>query len=213
MMLLAHLGITLGTAVLFTGGLVSVRHQIDREDTPKASQDRAFYITSIIHRWLYSISSWVTSLGRHIDIRLLLLGAIVPDIIDKPVGQLFFSDAFSNGRIFSHTLLFPIILAAIGCCVYRSRSKPWLMVIAGGSFMHLLLDQMWGAPETLFWPLVGTDFPKEDITGWITNTLDGLIKNPAVFIPELIGAIVLVWFATILLHERKALAFIIRGQV
>ena len=68
-------------------------------------------------------------------------------------------------------------------------------------------------PETLFWPIFGTDFPKGDIANWIPNILDGLIKNPAVFIPELIGAIILVWFAIILLHKRKALAFIIRGQV
>ena len=79
--------------------------------------------------------------------------------------------------------------------------------------MHLLLDQMWLVPETLFWPLFGTNFPKEDIAHWITSILDGLIKNPAVFIPEIIGAIILVWFAIILLHKKKALAFIIRGQV
>ncbi len=108
---------------------------------------------------------------------------------------------------------FSIILAAIGFYIYRSRGKFWLLVIAGGSFMHLLLDQMWIVPETLFWPLFGTDFPKEDIAGWITNILDGLINNPAVFIPELTGAIILAWFAIILLHKKKALTFIMRGQV
>lgn len=213
MLLLAHTGITLGAAVLVTGGLASIRHQVDSEDSKEASRDHIYCARSIIGHWLYFISSWLTTLGWHIDIRLLLLGAVLPDIIDKPVGQLFFRETFNNGRIFSHTLLFPTILAAIGFYIYHSRGKSWLLVIAGGTFMHLILDQMWIVPETLFWPLFGTDFPKEDIAGWITNILNDLIKNPAVFIPELIGAIILVWFVIILLHRRKALAFIVRGQV
>jgi len=185
MLLLAHTGITLGTAVLVTGSLATIRHSIDNDGINEASQNHSCCIVSIIDRWLYSMSSWLTTLGKHIDIRLLLLGAVLPDIIDKPFGQLFFRDTFSNGRIFSHTLLFSIILATTGFYIYRARGKSWLLVITGGTFMHLILDHMWAAPATLFWPLFGTDFPKEDIAGWITNILDGLIKNPAVFIPEL----------------------------
>ena len=142
MLLLAHTGIILGAAILVTGGLASIRHQVHSEDSKEASRDHIYCAKSIISHWLYSISSWLNTLGRRIDIRLLLLGAVLPDIIDKPVGQLFFSNAFSNGRIFSHTLLFSIILATIGFYIYRSRGKSWLLVIAGGSFMHLLLDQI-----------------------------------------------------------------------
>lgn len=49
------------------------------------------------------------------DIRFWLLGGILPDVIDKPIGHYLFSQAFgNNGRIFSHTLLFFILLLGAG---------------------------------------------------------------------------------------------------
>lgn len=71
MLVLAHAGITLGTATLLAG-VVKYRHE------PKRSR-----------------ISWFTSLSKYIDIRILIIGSLLPDIIDKPVGQYFFQETFS----------------------------------------------------------------------------------------------------------------------
>jgi len=92
------------------------------------------------------------------------LGSLLPDIIDKPVGQFFFRDTFSNGRIFCHTLLFLILITLAGLCLYRSRGKTWLLGFSFGTFMHLIQDQMWLEPRTFLWPLYGFAFEKIDLT-------------------------------------------------
>ncbi len=48
MLLLAHTGITLGAAVFVTGGLASIRHQVDSEDGKEASRAHIYRASSII---------------------------------------------------------------------------------------------------------------------------------------------------------------------
>lgn len=108
-------------------------------------------------------ASWFTSLGNSIDMRLLLVGSLLPDIIDKPVGMFFFRDSLSNGRIFCHTLLFLILVTVAGLYFYRRYSKTWLLAFSFGTLTHLVFDQMWRTPQTLFWPLFGLPFERADI--------------------------------------------------
>ena len=214
MLALAHTGIVLGAAVLIAGALKKSNPSEKIEDGA-VEPHRRFpeQVPPLLNRPVRRISSWLTTLGKYVDIRLLFIGALLPDIIDKPLGHLFFRETLSNGRVFAHTLLFFIIIALIGLYLYRSRSQLWLLVIAFGTLVHLILDQMWQAPQTLLWPVFGFAFPRGDITGWIQNTLKALLSNPAVYIPELIGAGILIWFAWFLLRKKKALAFIARGKV
>ena len=65
--------------------------------------------------------AWFDALARRVDIRLLAIGSLLPDIIDKPVGQVFFRGTFSDGRIFSHTLLF-LALVSLGGYARRRRT-------------------------------------------------------------------------------------------
>src|SRR3972149_396130 len=53
----------------------------------------------------------VLACTRKLDYRLIVVAAMLPDIIDKPVGQVFFREFFSYGRIFAHTLLFLILIS------------------------------------------------------------------------------------------------------
>jgi hypothetical protein len=46
------------------------------------------------------------------DYRLIIIGSLLPDIIDKPVGMILLP--LNNGRVFGHTLLFILILLLIG---------------------------------------------------------------------------------------------------
>jgi hypothetical protein len=133
------------------------------------------------------------------------LGSMLPDIIDKPVGHLFFSGFFhSNGRIFSHTLIFLLLVLAVGLAVYfisRSRAPETSnsklktgnylgLVTAFGVFMHLVEDQMWQTPQTLLWPFQGWAFPPGgDITAgeWLSAIWQGLLSDPTTLFSEIIG--------------------------
>jgi hypothetical protein len=58
-------------------------------------------------------------------------------------------------------------------------------------------DQMWGTPKTLFWPLLGWSFPKNNIDNGISFLLmlfkeSFIPKFSQSFIPEIIGMIVII---------------------
>ena len=205
MLILGHTGITLGSAALLSGALRRSRFSQPKEESPQAVADSK---NSSIGK-----SSWLTFLWSRVDIRLLLIGSLLPDIIDKPVGQYFFRETFSNGRIFSHTLLFLIMVTVAGLYLYRRSNREWLLVLSFGTFTHLVLDQMWLAPQTLFWPLLGFTFDREELADWVPNMLQAMLTNPEVYIPELVGAIVLFWFGLVLVRRKKVLAFIRYGKV
>lgn len=212
MLLLAHTGITLGAAVLLAGSLTSVHlPKATRNEASKPQQKLSQLAPSLLISPVRKAPSWLASLGDLIDIRLLLVGALLPDIIDKPLGYFFFRETFSNGRIFGHTLLFLILITLAGLYLYRSRAQPWLLVLTFGTLTHLILDLMWQAPKTIFWPLLGFAFEKQDITDFIPNTLNALFTDPEVYVPELVGAAMLIWFSWTLLHKRKVYSFIRHG--
>lgn len=93
-----------------------------------------------------------------VDLRLLALGAIAANLIDKPLTILTQLPPRSVG----HTLLLPLLLMAIGLVATR-RGRPrraWMAVVIG-MFLHLALDGMWFDTETLLWPFFGP-FPAYD---------------------------------------------------
>ncbi|MBN1160626.1 MAG: metal-dependent hydrolase [Dehalococcoidales bacterium] len=157
--------------------------------------------------------SWFASLSRYVDIRWLLVGSLLPDIIDKPIGQYFFRDTYNNGRIFAHTLLFFIIISAIGFFLYKKRKRTWMLALAAGTFTHIILDEMWQTPQTLFWPLLGFSFPEEDLEGWAVNIWEALLSNPSIYIPEIVGLAVLLFMGIYLLKRRGVINFLKRGRV
>jgi len=189
MLLLAHAGITLGAATVLAG-VVKSRHSTEIRKV-----------------------SWLTSLSGYIDIRLLLVGSLLPDIIDKPVGLFFFQETFSNGRIFSHTLLFLIIIAAVGFYLYKRRRQVWLLTLAFGTFTHLVLDEMWRAPGTLFWPFLGFTFDRVELMYWLPNVFQDLMSNPVVYVPEAAGIAILLWFGLALAGRKRVGVFLKYGKV
>src|SRR4030042_2261354 len=157
--------------------------------------------------------SWFASLSHYLDIRWLLVGSLLPDIIDKPVGQYLFRDTFNNRRIFSHTLLFLIIISAIGFYLLKKHHQKWMLALAAGAFAHLFLDEMWQTPQTLFWPLLGFSFPTEELEGWATGIWEALFSDPRVYIPEAVGLGVLLVLGVYLLKRRGLVDFLKRGRV
>jgi membrane-bound metal-dependent hydrolase YbcI (DUF457 family) len=184
MLLFAHTGIALGAAAVIAG--------------VANNREKVF---------------WFKSLSKFLDIRFLVVGSMLPDIIDKPVGMYLFRDTFSNGRIFSHTLLFLLVLAAIGVWLYKTKVQAWMLALVTGTFFHLVLDSMWQIPGTLFWPLMGLNFTAIETEGWIEGVFSAYVSNPSVYIPELIGTAILIWFGIVVIKRKQVIAFLKSGRV
>jgi inner membrane protein len=189
MLIFGHTGITLGAAAL-------AAHAVN---TRKAGQAPD--------------KSWFAPLSRYVDIRLLVIGSLLPDIIDKPLGQYFCRETFNNGRIFAHTLLFLVLITAAGYYLYQRQRRPWLLTLAAGVFTHLAFDEMWQVPATLFWPVLGLTFPKYDLTGWATNIFKALLSNPYIYVSEAIGLAIIIWLAAGIVSRKKVGAFIRYGKI
>lgn len=142
------------------------------------------------------------------DLKYLAIGALLPDLIDKPVGKVLFASILANGRIIGHTMLFSLLLALIGIYIYKKNKGLGGITLAAGSFLHLVEDQMWDQPLTLFWPLFGLNFPRDsmDYTG-LAYLLTLLRKSfepefSETFITEILGVGMVVIFAANWLKKR-----------
>jgi inner membrane protein len=184
MLILGHTGITLGASAITAGVFSRTK-----------------------------VNAWWGALSKYLDIRLLLVGALLPDIIDKPVGQYLFKSTFNNGRIFSHTLLFMVVITTAGWIVYKKQKNTWMLALAAGTLMHLVLDSMWRIPKTLFWPSMGWSFPKVNLEGYVSGIVHAMYSLPADYIPEIIGAGILLWLAAVTLKRKQTGALIKHGRI
>jgi len=195
MLLLGHVGITLGAAVLLST-------IIGNQDSPCTKRDEVHSSSSpsdtvrVAGDSQNSIKSWLSGLLANFKVRPLIICSLLPDMIDKPTGLYFLRKTFSSGRIFGHTLLFSMLATLTGICSYRRYRTTHIINISFGSITHLILDEMWNTPKTFFWPIRGFKFDKEDTSHWLGRMFRKLRTEPEAYIPELIGAailVVLVW--------------------
>ncbi|ADY55213.1 Protein of unknown function DUF457, transmembrane [Syntrophobotulus glycolicus DSM 8271] len=147
-----------------------------------------------------------------IDYRLVFVGSMLPDMIDKPLGGLILGDTLGNGRIYGHTLLFLLFLLIPGLYLWVKQKRSGLSVVAGGSMIHCFLDGMWHYPETFLWPGYGWSFPKGEPGDWLRLWVS-LLAEPRYYIPELFGGAILILFLTKLVIHKKLSGFIISGKV
>jgi len=149
------------------------------------------------------------------DFRFVLIGAILPDLVDKPLGHLIFKEQLSNGRVYGHTFLFFLLLFICGLWLYQRRSRSWLLVLALGDLGHLILDEIWNVPVTLAWPLLGWGFPRLDmgLLELASHILEELLRNPQVFFVESVGFLICLAFSIDLLRRKKIWLFVRKGAI
>jgi inner membrane protein len=212
MLALAHAGLTLGCAIVISEIYRKYQCTSKKKETVQSPaeitlQARPVQLKCTDHK----IISPHKNLG--VDYRLVILGSLLPDIIDKPLGQWIFSEIFSNGRIFGHTLLFLLIFLIIGSILFHATQKKWVLTISFGVFLHLVLDAMWLMPDSLFWPLYGFVFNRIDLSAWGYNMLTNLFTIPSVFVSEIMGALILIYFVVLLWLKRYVWSFIKSGNI
>ncbi len=92
------------------------------------------------------------------DLRFLVLGGLLPDLVDTPFGLAAYG-TLESVRLFAHSLVFAaLVMVAVLILTRRGRPRKRWMPLAVGLLLHLLLDAMWADPETLWWPFLGLTF-------------------------------------------------------
>ncbi|NYT18771.1 MAG: metal-dependent hydrolase [Methanosarcinales archaeon] len=140
----------------------------------------------------------IPPLKDRLDYRYIAVGALLPDILDKLIGRVIFAETIGNGRIFGHTLAFCFVITLLGYYRYRLGKDTRIFQITGACSFHFLEDRMWNAPETLFWPALGWDFPVCPYPGsmidyFLNMTTNSYVPSPSPgFIAESIGVGVIV---------------------
>ena len=77
--------------------------------------------------------------GQRILLIASAVGAILPDLIDKPLGHFLLADSLNAGRIYAHTLLLLLIIVVLGLYYWRKKSNYLLLAAAAGVGSHLSL--------------------------------------------------------------------------
>ena len=133
-----------------------------------------------------------------VEKRAFFLGALLPDLIDKPLFYIPFwltarrsaaAGLLSGTHLFAHTGLFLMALV-IAALVTRSVR---LRAVAIGVATHLVLDvvALSMGLGTVLWPLFGWHFPAYPFRSLSQHL--ATILNPVTLAGELLGAAILWW--------------------
>lgn len=138
--------------------------------------------------WLFR---WVFR-DPKVDIRFLLVGAILPDVIDLTLGTIVLADRYSTGELWFHSLLLPALyMTAVVVFTRRGRRRRAFMAVGVGWLFHLLLDGMWANEEVFLWPFFG-DIPAGESPFW-PLAWERALADPWRWVREAVGIAYLVW--------------------
>jgi inner membrane protein len=204
--IIGHAGLTLGGiyAVGYRVDMLSARRYGYGTGTPKLDGSGSLFSR---------LQAWPRSLERlGLDFRMVLLGSLLPDIIDKPLGFFLLPEAVNfNARSVGHSLSFNVLLLSVALLLLVMTRALAPLILVWSSMAHLLLDHMWRWPEKLLWPWYGWEFPRGStkFSEWLSFQFSGEWFD----LPELTGALFLTWFAIQLYRHRAVLQFIKVGTL
>jgi hypothetical protein len=139
---------------------------------------------------LGALVGWRRFAGRPLHFRLIPLAffALLPDLVDKPVGLIW--TELGTKRLAAHSLLFSLLFVlAARRLLPRLRLYAWLVPL------HLFLDTMWNQPHTLLFPLLGLRFDSDimfpDFASWLDMAVWRLLHTPETLAAEAAGLLVM----------------------
>jgi len=97
------------------------------------------------------VGVWLVFRDPAIDYRMVVLGALLPDLVDAP---------FGGARVL-HTVVASVVLLGVVMIATRGRRilRRRLIFLPVGTFLHLVLDGMWARTHTFWWPAFGWSLP------------------------------------------------------
>ena len=144
-----------------------------------------FGATLWLFRWIFR--------DPKVDIRFLLLGAILPDLIDFPVGTILAPDRYAGGELWFHSLIGPALyIAAVLFLTRRGSRRRAFMAVGVGWLFHLGLDGMWVDSEVFLWPFFGWEIPMGEAPYW-PGAWARASSDPWRWVLEVVGLAYLAW--------------------
>jgi len=124
---------------------------------------------------------WFVFRDTAIDYRLVMAGALAPDVVDLAFGGVGPTHTLAG----SVALLLVVMLATRG----RRGRRRRLLALPIGTFLHLLLDAMWARTAVFWWPASGLGFDGDAVPS---------LSRPAAVLAaqELAGLAALAWWWT-----------------
>lgn len=125
-----------------------------------------------------------------VDVRFLLAGAILPDLIDLLVVTVAGGD---TGEIWGHSLVMPSLLAVVVLLSTRRgrRRRAWMALVVGW-LLHLLVDGMWTDARVFLWPAFGFELDLGGAPFW-PAAWQRALADPWRWIREVVGLVYLGW--------------------
>lgn len=141
--------------------------------------------------YTWAALTWLQSRGqvRDVDYRGAALAALLPDLVDKPLSLTLLADSGTSQGL-SHTVLGQALLT-LGVARLKPRWLPYALI----SNSHLVADQMWKYPRTLFFPFSGR-LDSWQFMGTPAAMLAAyaeIVTRPAILAVEVAGLALLGW--------------------
>lgn len=93
------------------------------------------------------VLAWNVFRDPALDHRLVVLGAVLPDLVEIPAGRAGPLHALLGAT----GVLAMVMIATVGRRLLRRR----LLALVIGMFFHLVLDGVWATSDVFWWPLSG----------------------------------------------------------
>lgn len=126
------------------------------------------------------LAVWLVFRDPAIDHRLVIAGAVLPDVVDLVTGGPW----LLHTVVFSVAALLGVVLVTRG---RRLRRRQWI-ALPIGLFLHLVFDGVWNDAELFWWPAFGADDGVG--VGRLPTFERGLALDVVL---EVAGAAILVW--------------------
>ena len=144
------------------------------------------------HMGLATLITYMTLGRRRIDYRFILIGSVIPDVVDALLGLFIFDGP--AGRWIAHSLVVVIGVAVVIILFTRGERRLSLFGIAVGWLLHLVGDGMWQAPFTFFWPAFGFRFSETPAEPYSWDLFLNFSDHLMTWGGEIVGIAILAWF-------------------
>lgn len=144
------------------------------------------------HLGLAAVIVYVTLGRRRIDYRYILVGAILPDIVDALLIATVVES--ESGRGPAHSLAAVILVALMIMLGLRGELRQAVFGVAVGWLLHLVGDATWSAPRTFLWPAFGGGFEAAPAEPYSWDLFTDPLRHLSVWLGEIAGLLALLWF-------------------
>lgn len=152
-----------------------------------------------------------------VDYRYVIVGSILPDLVDKPLVQIFFGLTKHSGHLIAHTFTFAALLMAFGAVWYGLKGSLSWFLLGTGSLIHILLDKLILLPNVFSLPVLSNVFtllPKQlwfihDVTHSVYTRIPYIedVKQyfiePYIYLSEILGGMIILYFIIKLYIKKR----------